>query len=300
MGTLNRFAFTEAIRQMGDAEVWINELFSVAGGWRSLGAKEGAITEAQSWTPNVLTAPEHTGGIPHKMQYTLASMVVTIPIIGGHPDLWSLISPTGHPYGVGSSPYDAKEVSMLLLPRIEVPEGTGLSYTTPAGMSDPADNWTARLYPPNSTGNATIASITGKTAGVRQLITITFLTPTTFSVVGSASGNLGNGTLGTPYTSTAIDFTATAGANPQVAGDVKYIQIEAFAGEGWVPAAPVNALFFPRCSISHGDVGRPYDQLGKSIIPVTIQPMFYAAGPAGKQVYVRGDPVAQGYTTFKI
>ncbi|HSB55147.1 MAG TPA: hypothetical protein VLD58_12355 [Gemmatimonadales bacterium] len=300
MGTINRFAFTEAIRQMGDAEVWINELFSVAGGWRSLGAKEGAITEAQSWTQNALTAPEHTGGIPHKLQYVLASMAVTIPIIAGHPDLWDIISPTGAPYGVGSSPSDAKELSMFLVPRIEVPEGVGLSYTTPAGMSDPADNWTARQYPPNSSGNATVASITGKTAGVRQRITITFTSATAFTVVGSASGSLGTGTLGTPFTSTAIDFTATAGAQPQAAGDVKYIMVEAFAGEGWSPAAPVNALFFPRCSISHGDVGRPYEQLGKSVVPVTIQPMFYASGPAGKQVYVRGDPVYHGYTTFKI
>lgn len=73
-----------------------------------------------------------------------------------------------------------------------------------------------------------------------------------------------------------------------------------YNGTLWTPAAPKNSLFFPRAYVTHGDVSRPYDDGGKSVIEVTFHPMYYAAGPAGKRLYVRGDPVAAGYTDFRM
>lgn len=73
-----------------------------------------------------------------------------------------------------------------------------------------------------------------------------------------------------------------------------------YNGTVWTPIAPVNSLFFPRCYLTHGDISRPYDDGGKSIIDVTFHPMYYAAGPLGKKLYVRGDPVAAGYVDFRM
>jgi hypothetical protein len=73
-----------------------------------------------------------------------------------------------------------------------------------------------------------------------------------------------------------------------------------FNGSVWTPTAPVNSLFMPRGTLSYGEVPRPFEQGGKAIVPVTIRPMFYAAGPTDKKVFVRGDPFAAGYTTFRL
>lgn len=74
-----------------------------------------------------------------------------------------------------------------------------------------------------------------------------------------------------------------------------------YNGTVWSPDTPfVNSLFFPRAYLMHGDIPRPYDNGGKAIVDVTVTAMFYAAGPAGKRVWVRGDPVTAGYTTFRL
>jgi len=75
-----------------------------------------------------------------------------------------------------------------------------------------------------------------------------------------------------------------------------------YDGTAWSPvgAEPENSLFFPRGYLMHGDIPRPYDNGGKAIVDVTATAMFYAAGPAGKRVWVRGDPVTAGYTTFRL
>lgn len=73
-----------------------------------------------------------------------------------------------------------------------------------------------------------------------------------------------------------------------------------YEGSTWSPAAPINSLFFPRAYLSRGAVPRPRAGGGKSTVQVTATPLYYSAGPAGKRGWVRGDPVAKGYTTFKI
>lgn len=82
--------------------------------------------------------------------------------------------------------------------------------STPGAAVDPA---------PANTGNGSISAIVGKVGGVSETITITMLTATTFSVVGSVSGAMANGAALGAYTSAIINFTITAGGTAFIAGD---------------------------------------------------------------------------------
>jgi hypothetical protein len=68
------------------------------------------------------------------------------------------------------------------------------------------------------TGNGTIDAH-GGSASVVETITVTFTSATAFGVVGSVSGSLGTGTVGTPFTSTKANLTITAGGTAFVATD---------------------------------------------------------------------------------
>lgn len=70
------------------------------------------------------------------------------------------------------------------------------------------------------TGNGTISGLIGGSASAAELITLTATDATHFSVSGSASGAIGTAVVGTPFTSTKINFTITAGGTAFVAGDV--------------------------------------------------------------------------------
>lgn len=65
-------------------------------------------------------------------------------------------------------------------------------------------------------------------------------------------------------------------------------------------ATPKNTLFYPRAVIWHDAIPRPYGGGGKAITTVHIRPMIYAAGPAGKKLFARGDPIEKGFTTFRL
>lgn len=94
----------------------------------------------------------------------------------------------------------------------EVPE-TFISLGTPALQSGSLQF--------TGMGDGTVTSITATDNTVKpQVITITFTTPTSFSVRGSISGYIGAGTVGIPFSSTRVNFTVTAGVTPFSAGDV--------------------------------------------------------------------------------
>lgn len=79
-----------------------------------------------------------------------------------------------------------------------------------------------------------------------------------------------------------------------------------YDGTAWTPVgvdtdpAWDNALFFPRAYTKPGPMPRPYGDGGKGIIPITCTAMYYGAGPAGKKGWVRGNPVTEGYTEFRL
>lgn len=61
-------------------------------------------------------------------------------------------------------------------------------------------------------GNGTINSITATSAFVQpQTVDVIMNTPTTFTVQGSLAGIIGTGVVGTPFTSTIVNFTVSAG-----------------------------------------------------------------------------------------
>ena len=69
-------------------------------------------------------------------------------------------------------------------------------------------------------GNGTITGITGASDQVEpQVITVTFQTPTTFTVTGSIAGYVGSGAVGTAFNSTTVGFTVSNGSVPFSAGD---------------------------------------------------------------------------------
>lgn len=68
-------------------------------------------------------------------------------------------------------------------------------------------------------GNGTVGSLLGKAGGVSEVVTLTAIDATHFSVVGSVSGNLGTATTGVAFVSGAINLTITAGGTPFAATD---------------------------------------------------------------------------------
>jgi hypothetical protein len=78
-----------------------------------------------------------------------------------------------------------------------------------------------------NTGTGTVGSLVGKAGGVSEVITLRAIDATHFDVIGSRSGLLGDATVGTPYTSAAINLTITAGGTAFVAGDEFTIKITA-------------------------------------------------------------------------
>ena len=69
-------------------------------------------------------------------------------------------------------------------------------------------------------GNGTIGSITATDNKVKpQTFTVSFTSATAFTVRGSISGFIGSGTVGTPFTSSRINFTVTDGSVDFQSGD---------------------------------------------------------------------------------
>lgn len=71
----------------------------------------------------------------------------------------------------------------------------------------------------SGTGDGTLTAYAGKAASVAETFTIEATSSTSFDVTGTVSGSIGPATVGTPFTSSVIDFTLTAGGVAFVAGD---------------------------------------------------------------------------------
>lgn len=83
--------------------------------------------------------------------------------------------------------------------------------------------WGARF---SGTGNGKIVGVDGLAGGyvggavsVAEMFTITATSSTSFTVVGSSSGSLGTATVGTPFTSSHLNFLIQAGGTAFVSGD---------------------------------------------------------------------------------
>jgi len=68
------------------------------------------------------------------------------------------------------------------------------------------------IYDTQSDGE--IENLIGATGSVLETITVKFTGANSFSVIGSKSGSIGNGTVGTPFVSTKVCFEITSGTTP--------------------------------------------------------------------------------------
>ena len=98
--------------------------------------------------------------------------------------------------------------------------GTATDYQDLLNQLDTFLTGTGQALVPSfvGAGNGTIDAH-GGSAGVAETITVTFTSATAFGVVGSVSGSLGTGVVGTLFTSTKANLTITAGSTAFVSGD---------------------------------------------------------------------------------
>lgn len=69
------------------------------------------------------------------------------------------------------------------------------------------------------TGDGTFTAYSGGASSVAETFTITATSPTVFDVVGSVSGDVGDATVGTPFSCAQIGFLITAGSTAFITGD---------------------------------------------------------------------------------
>jgi flagellar hook protein FlgE len=90
--------------------------------------------------------------------------------------------------------------------------GSGVLIGTGGGIGTPA-------YGASNVGNGTVTGLGATAATTNETITLTANSATTFSVVGSKSGNLGTATVGTAFSAGPIGFTINAGSAAFATGD---------------------------------------------------------------------------------
>ena len=138
-----------------------------------------------------------------------ASHILTFNFTKNAPNTWS--------YSLGIPPADLNTVggvppTGILATGTLTFDGNGVLIGTGGGAGIPA-------YGVANVGNGTVSGEAATAATVAQTITMTATSATTFSVVGSVSGALGTATVGTPFTSSQIDFTINAGSTAFAVGD---------------------------------------------------------------------------------
>jgi hypothetical protein len=126
--------------------------------------------------------------------------------------------------------------------------GTATDYANLLNILDSFLTSTGMALSPSfvGVGNGTISAL-GGSAGVAEVITVTFTSATAFGVVGSISGSLGTGTVGTAFASTKANLTVTAGTTPFAAGDAftfsvcpPWTSLRRVAGSEMIWQAPGN------------------------------------------------------------
>lgn len=79
-----------------------------------------------------------------------------------------------------------------------------------------------------------------------------------------------------------------------------------YTGTTWSPVGIdtdplfLDSILFGLGFFSSGDIPHPFDNGGKAIVTATFTPMYDSRLPAGKRGWVRGNPVTEGVTTFRL
>ena len=128
-------------------------------------------------------------------------------------------------------------------------QGTATSYTD---LLDKLNTFLLKGHslPPAyaGTGTGTVGGIIGSGTSVQETITVTFTSATAFGVVGSVTGSMGTGTVGTLFTHARASFTITAGGTAFVNADTisfvmtpPWIAKRSSAGSEYIWQAPGNS-----------------------------------------------------------
>ena len=95
------------------------------------------------------------------------------------------------------------------------------------------------------TGDGTITELIGTATSVQETITITFTSSTAFGVVGSVTGSMGTGTVGTTFTHAKVTFKLVAGSTPWASSatvifvmTLPWTQLRGSAGSEYIWSAP--------------------------------------------------------------
>jgi flagellar hook protein FlgE len=139
-------------------------------------------------------------GAPHTLTYTFTNT---------GPNTWSynLSIPASDLSAVNGVPQTGVLASGTL-----TFNGNGTLIGTGGGAGTPT-------YGASNVGNGTVSGLGVESATVPQTFTLTATSATTFSVVGSVSGNLGTATVGTAFTSPQVNFTINQGTTAFATGD---------------------------------------------------------------------------------
>jgi flagellar hook protein FlgE len=113
-------------------------------------------------------------------------------------------------------------------------DGNGNLIGSSGGAGTPA-------YGGTNVGNGTVSGLGVTSTSVAQTVTMTATSATTFSVVGSVSGNLGTATVGVPFTSSQLDFTINAGSTAFATGDTITVPTTALSLAN-VPKIPITGF----------------------------------------------------------
>jgi flagellar hook protein FlgE len=223
----------------GDFSVDANNFLVTSGGQQVLGypAVNGVVNAGAGIAPlqlgaGTISPPAATGNVQLTANLnasagvgaTFSTPVTIYDSLGASHTLTSTFTNTGPntwSYSLNIPPVDlnATTVAGVVTPPTGILatgtltfNGNGVLIGTGGGAGVPA-------YGGPNAGNGTVSGLAATAATVAQTITLTALTPTTFSVVGSVSGALGTAMAGTPFTSGQVDLTVTAGSTAFAAGD---------------------------------------------------------------------------------
>lgn len=127
--------------------------------------------------------------------------------------------------------------------------GTATNYTD---LLDKLNTFLTKGHtlPPTytGTGNGTLTGALGTSTSVQETITVTFTSATAFGVVGSVTGSMGTGTVGSPFTHARAIFGVAAGSTAWVSGDTivfvmtpPYVALRSVAGSEFIWQAPGNS-----------------------------------------------------------
>jgi hypothetical protein len=174
-------------------------------------------TRKQKLQPNGVTVA--AGTVEHSVVRTVTSLGQSVQLYG-IPYFWKDVSGNEF-HGDARNEYGLFALNQFL--------GIGSrAFVVRANidLTDAAESFVGIGTPVSTTptrigvGNGTISGITATSAFVKpELIDVVMTSSTDFTVIGSDSGIIGNGLVGTPFTSTKLNLTVTAGLVPFSADD---------------------------------------------------------------------------------